>query len=223
MVQIGQERHFNALLSSKADPLLLARLSDRAPESVLDLGAFSGEALCLLRHWCPSLNHLEGWETSKEEKVLAMLRQADRLRMPNARYRSIYERYCMHVNEMGLPNWKRIATEDEYRKTINVRYETRPELAKPFKEWYDMLIISNVLHTFDPATLDTVLEKLNGLVRSDSLIYIHTKARPQEGFAQGTSDDTITRICERLAQQWQLRTVAGPLDHEGQHMTYTNL
>jgi SAM-dependent methyltransferase len=222
-VHIGQERHFNALLSKKVDPELLDRVRKEVPRSVLDVGAFSGEALCLLHHWFPSFTHLEGWETSRAEKVLAMVRNTDRVRMPHAQYRSLYERYCLHVNEMGLPGWKRIATEDDYKRIIKLRYETDPASARPFIDSYDLIIMSNVLHTFDTDTLDKLIHKLEGVHPAGSLAYVHTKSRPLEGFMPGNSSERVTKVCERLAERWSLRSVIGLNDHEGQHVTYTNL
>lgn len=223
MLRIGQERHFNALLATKVDPLLLDRIRQRAPTSVIDVGAFSGEALCLLHHWVPSLTHMEGWESSLAEKVLATLRKTDHLRMPEVRYRTLYERYCLHVNEMGLPGWTRIATESEYKKIINVRYGTDPATTRPFLRAYDMIIMSNVLHTFDADTLVELIYKMEGLHRPGTLTYLHTKERPVEGFGRGNSTELVTRICERLAQLWSLRATMGPDDYEGKHMTYSDL
>jgi hypothetical protein len=223
MAQLGEERQFSGLLTGVLSPRLRDSIYACAPVSVLDVGSFSGETLCMMHHWFPFITHLEGWEAVSAEKVLAALRKADSVRWPHARYRTLYERYCMHVNELGKPGWTRIANEPEYKKIINVRFETDPSTTRPLLRSYDMLIISNVLHTLSHTSLDVLIDKLEGLKHPGTLTYIHVKSRPAEGFMPGMTHQRIMRACDALAAQWDLRAIIGPLDHEGQHTTFTDL
>ena len=88
----GTERGFTALLAKGVHPTLRAVIDARRPKSVLDIGAYSGEGLCLLHHWFPCLEHLEGWVTMSEARLMAAMRKEDAIRFPHARDRTLYER-----------------------------------------------------------------------------------------------------------------------------------
>ncbi len=223
MVTIGNERGFNALLAKGVHQALKQRIDERAPKSVLDIGAHSGEALCLLYHRFPSFTHLEGWETDSEERVLAALRKADAVRSPNARYRTLYERYCMHATNY-LPSGRRpLNTELEYKKVIRLRHGVDVTHTRPLLPDYDLLVLNNALHRLPADELLPLRNTLEKVHRPDTLVYLHHKERPADGYTPSNSDALVREHFEHLATAWHLSQIPGIVDHEGRHTTYTNL
>jgi hypothetical protein len=181
----------------------------------------------MMYHCHSSTKHFEGWEELSEAETLTNIKQFDAGSEKNRgfQYNALPGRYrqaCASMTSTG-DDARHLMTESEYAERIRVRFEVDLIQLKPWLEKYDMIILSNILHMHSPEEATAILEKVDGLVKDSTLIYIHTKTNRGKHRYSPEYICAHAQVCRAFADRWKLRKEVGILDEEGQHTTYTNL
>jgi SAM-dependent methyltransferase len=222
MIQLGSEFSFNELLD-KGDEGFHALMRTRRCKRVLDIGCEHGEALYLMHHRYDSFEQLLGWEKEPEDVVLTRLKQKDEEKKRSTSYKSLYGRYLLDQRVSAMKQSS--MTEDEYRDRIRIRFKTPASTGPLKRQKFDLVVISNVLHSMYPNGAREVLMKAKLALEKGGVIYVHIRTKAHYSEEQLLTFKRIQAIIQHTSEVagWNVKCLKHKNENGEEHFTYTNL